>query len=120
MRSRTSRFVAVLFTVWFAVALVEPAMLHVCPVHDGAPAAPANAHVHGAHDGASASHPAAAAHCLCLGDCTSMGSVGLPSSVTTIAAATIVQARDTGLPDHAYVPIAVAHAIPFANGPPVV
>ena len=121
MRRRVSRSLAALFTVWFAVALVEPAVLHVCPVHDAvASTLPASAHVHGGHDDASPSHPGTTAHCLCLGDCAKIGSVGLPASVTILAAAAINDARDTGLPDYAYVPVAVAHVIPFANGPPVV
>jgi hypothetical protein len=121
MRRRGSRSLAALFTIWFAVALVEPAVLHVCPVHDAmASTAPASAHMHGGHDGASSSHPATTAHCLCLGDCAKIGSVGLPASVTSLASTTIIHARDTGLPDYAYVPVAVAHVIPFANGPPAV
>ena len=121
MRRRVSRSLGALFTVWFAVALVEPAVLHVCPVHDAvASTAPASAHSHGGHHGASPSHPATSSHCLCLGDCAKIGSVGLPAAVTTLAAAAIVEVQDTGLPDHAYVQVAVAHAIPFANGPPAV
>jgi hypothetical protein len=46
--------------------------------------------------------------------------MSLPSAVPTLTAETVGEARNTGLPDHAYVPVAVAHAIPFANGPPAV
>ena len=113
---RLSRSLAALFTAWLALALVEPAVLHACPVHDTG-SVPAETHGHVGHE-APPSQPAAGSHCLCLGDCTSVAGVSLPSAVTTLTAETIVEARDTGLPDHAYVPVAVAHAIPFANGPP--
>ena len=115
---RRSRCLAALFTAWLALTIVEPAVVHACPVHN-AESVPAEAHGHAGHE-APPSQPAAGSHCLCLGDCTSGAGVSLPSAVTTLTAETAVEARDTGLPDHAYVPVAVAHGIPFANGPPAV
>jgi hypothetical protein len=120
MRRRLARALAAVFTLWFAIAMVEPAVLHACPVHDVASVpAGANGHSHVGHDAAPA-HPTSSSHCLCLGDCATIAGVALPSPVTRLMAANVVEARNTGLPDHAYVPVAVAHAIPFANGPPTV
>ena len=116
MRRHLFRCLAALFTAWLAIAMAEPAVLHACPVHD-TESFPAKAHGHAG--GEAPSQPAAGSHCLCR-DCTSVAGVGLPSAVTTLTAERAVEARDTGLPDHAYVPVAVAHAIPFANGPPAV
>jgi hypothetical protein len=120
MRRRLSRSLAAVFTAWFAIAMVEPAVLHACPVHDaGSVPAQSDGHAHVGHDTAP-SHPTSGSHCLCLGDCTNIASVGLPSPVIRVLATPVVEWRDTGLPHHAYVPVAVAHAIPFANGPPAV
>jgi hypothetical protein len=116
---RMARVFSALFVAWFALLLVEPAMLHACPVHNAA-AAPASggAHSHDGHAAPTPVPPQAGEHCMCLGDCTQIAGAGLPSAVTRLVVTAIVHARDTGLPDYAYVPVAVAHAIPFANGPP--
>src|SRR5688572_8825176 len=104
-----ARLITALFAVWFALVLVEPAMLHACPVHHAA-AAPASAggHAHGGHDAAASLPPQAGAHCMCLGDCAQIAGVGLPSAVTQFVVTTTLHARDNGLPDYAYVPVAVA------------
>lgn len=120
MRRRPfTRVFASVFALWFAVALVEPALLHACPVHDTA-ASPtqAAAHAHAGHEAAPSSQPSAGEHCLCLGDCAHATALGLPSVVTRLDARVSAQERDPGLPDYAYVPVAAAHVIPFANGPP--
>jgi hypothetical protein len=113
-----ARVFTAFFAIWFALILVEPVMLHACPVHNAA-AAPASSggHAHEGHDDA-ASLPPQTDHCMCLGDCVQIAGTGLPSVVTQLVVTTTVHVRDTGLPDYAYVPVAVAHAIPFANGPP--
>jgi hypothetical protein len=119
MRRRpVTRILASVFTVWFAAALVEPAVLHVCPVHDAAVPTDAVAHAHAGHEASPSPQPNAGDHCLCLGDCANATHIGLPASRTAVLIETTLDARDTGLPEYAYVPIAAAHVIPFANGPP--
>ena len=114
-----ARVFTALFAAWFALVLVEPAMLHACQVHNVATApASGGGHSHQGHDAPTPVPPQAGAHCMCLGDCTQVAGAGLPSAVTRLVVTTTVDVRDTGLPDYAYVPVAVAHAIPFANGPP--
>lgn len=115
------RALAAAFTLWFALVLIEPAVLHACPVHNPAPVpTSAGEGAHHGHEAAPAPDHHSGAQCLCLGDCTTITGVGLPSSIATLVVPTTTSGRDTGLPDYAYLPVAAAHVIPFANGPPLV
>ncbi|MFL5575508.1 MAG: hypothetical protein ACJ79S_06020 [Gemmatimonadaceae bacterium] len=136
-----SRAVAALVAIWFAIMMAEPAALHSCPMHGGlaVTAAAAGGHHHGGsvpaalaapsehaaqpQHGAPApvDHGAGGHQCTCLGQCA-MG-VGAAAPAAVVALAPVVEThatRDAGLPDFEYVPVAAAHVLPFANGPPTV
>ena len=113
------RALAAVFTLWFALILIEPAVLHACPVHNPVAVPTSGATAHHGHEAAPAPEHNSGAHCLCLGDCATFTGVALPASITTLVVPTTTSDGDTGLPDYAYVPVAAAHVIPFANGPPL-
>lgn len=120
------RAFAVVFGVWFAVALGEPAVLHACPMHGAA-------HVH--HD---ASHGATAHHaggdhsssslpgshhsgCTCIGLCCAAAVTVVPiAPVALLVAESTVRApapvrRSTA----AYRPSPTEHVRPPSQGPPL-
>lgn len=135
-----SRALAALLAVWFAIVMAEPAALHSCPMHGGpavaaasgghhaAPAPEAAASIHAAarhgmaHHGAPVPADRGAGHqCTCLGRCAAGVGAAAPAARVVLAQAVeTAAARDSGLPDHEYVPVAAAHVLPFANGPPTV
>ena len=130
-RSLWYRALAALMAAWLAIVMAEPAVLHACPMHGGAHAA-ASAAVQGgagsamtmAHDAAShasdaPAHPAHGHQCTCLGQCCTPVGVAAPATVVALVTAPdSAAARDAGLPDFEYVPVAAAHVLPFPNGPP--
>ncbi len=77
------RYLAVVYALWLAVVLAEPAAVHACAMHDGAHGA---AHSHGA---ATMGRSAAVAHsspdrektpqCSCVGTCCATVAVVAPS-----------------------------------------
>lgn len=129
-RTRWSRAFSVVMAVWLALSLSEPAFLHACPVHGVGPGA------HSAHSGAlahSADHhnsvdstaPAkqdrgGTHNCTCIGSCCCAPPIALAGMRVGLALSESVTLRDTGLPAHAYVPVARQHVLPFQNGPPAV
>jgi hypothetical protein len=122
------RFVSALVAVWLAIVLAEPAALHVCAAHDGAPAASAaidagqhaGHHVHGAAANAGGEHgDVPATHgCSCLGHCA--GSASPVILATTLDGALVVLgSSDRTTAELGFTPLAPAFLLPFANGPPL-
>jgi hypothetical protein len=119
------RALATLLLLWFAIVSAEPALVHSCPMHDGAGAArTAVAAAHGGdavgHDGHHAPddkgrHRA----CTCLGECSpGAAAPAVPAARLGLVVATITQPR-------AELPTAGVRAcvgprflLPYANGPP--
>ena len=124
-RSLWHRVLSAFVAVWLALVLGEPAVLHACPMHGGAPAAgvlaaagvpdaAAGHHEHGAPAAPSGGH-----QCTCLGHCSAPVGVAAPAAaVALVPSADAASTRDRGLPDYEYVPVVAAHVLPFANGPP--
>ena len=132
------RAVAAVMAVWLAIVMAEPAALHACPMHGGvmhgvagagtrsaAGAAGASdaaaAHAAMGHDAASHERPAHGTgyQCTCLGRCTApVGAAAPAAAVALLPTVETSATRDAGLPDFEYVPVAAAHVLPFANGPP--
>jgi hypothetical protein len=121
-RSLPHRLLAAFCAVWLAISIAAPGLVHECPMHGSV--APVQLAAHGSHAGShAASHDAAApehaaAACSCLGDCAAAGGVSLAAAPMALLDAPVVAVVDPGLPDHAYVPVAHALLLPFANGPP--
>ncbi|MEO7457880.1 MAG: hypothetical protein ABIY52_16610 [Gemmatimonadaceae bacterium] len=122
MLRRLSRPLSALFALWFALVLVDPGVLHACPMHGGVHATTATSTM--SHEQAShAGHHGAPAHdtnlCSCVGQCS--------AAATTIP---VPQAATFAVPAHVAQPLALFHepeddapaspglALPFANGPP--
>ena len=132
-RSLWSRSFAAVLSAWFAVVTVDPTLVHSCPMHQGEldrnapggqPSAliPTAGETHG-HDARHAD--AAAEHqeqeqscCTCIGQCGAPPSAWSPA-LGAMSMAIAVAMVDRGVPDYAYVPVAAAHVLPFANGPPI-
>jgi hypothetical protein len=121
-RSWWTRAVAAMLAAWFAIAVIEPAALHVCPVHDGALGAHAVHHAAGHVDHASghgAPAPSSSRQCTCLGDCVGAAGAALPAVMprlhvpAVVAAASGIHRTDAG-----FGPSAPGLLLPFANGPP--
>jgi hypothetical protein len=119
-----SRALAALFALWFTVYTVEPVALHACDVHDaprGAAAATMqSADMHAGHSVATTDdgEPSGKTSCCtCPGDCATTSLTVLPTTATVVSVVTTAT-TDSGLPDYEYVPVAAAHVLPFANGPP--
>lgn len=113
------RLLAAFCALWLAISIAAPGLVHECAAHGGLVSTSADAgHAagHGTHDGGSGDHGAPA--CSCLGDCASANAVSLAAAPVALLDAPVVEATDPGLPDHAYVPVARALLLPFANGPP--
>ena len=128
-RSLWHRALAAVMAAWLAIVMAEPAVLHACPMHGGVGMTHAASAAHGVamemtHHAASApaDSPAQPAHghqCTCLGQCSAPVGVAAPAALVALAPTIeTVAARDGGLPDFEYVPVAAAHVLPFANGPP--
>lgn len=126
-RSLWHRAFAAVMAAWLAIVMAEPAVLHACPMHGGAHAAiesgsaSAMTMAHGAAAQSSdrPSHPAPGHQCTCLGQCCAPVGVAAPAALVALAPAPeSAAARDAGLPDFEYVPVAAAHVLPFPNGPP--
>jgi hypothetical protein len=138
-RSPLRRALTALFGLWFTLLVTEPRAVHACPMHDSVPAAPvmpsADESGHAAHHdvaGGSAESMQHAEHttpsptdhaghqCLCLGCCSTTPPVAplAPASLAWLAQILEIAPR---LIRHGTVvagPERVAHALPFANGPP--
>jgi len=121
-RSPPHRLLAAFCALWLAISIAAPGLVHDCPMHGSA--APLQLAAHGGH---ATSHAApddadapdhAAQPCSCLGDCSAAGAVSLAAPPVALLDAPVVAVLDPGIPDHAYVPVARALLLPFANGPP--
>jgi len=122
-RSLPHRLLGAFCALWLAISIAAPGFVHECPAHGGMVAASAegghgagHGAGHATHDGGSRDHDAPT--CSCLGDCASANSVSLASAPVALVDAPVVAVIDPGLPNHAYVPVARALRLPFANGPP--
>lgn len=124
-RPSWSRALSALFALWFTVYTVEPAALHACDVHDAprATAAAGTTHAHATHAAQSDATPETGqpsdgnACCTCPGDCATPSPVALTAAHVALVVPTATTS-DTGLADYEYAPVAAAHVLPFANGPP--
>ena len=81
-RSAIGRYLAVVYALWLAVVLAEPAALHACAMHDGAHGA---AHVHGATTmgrvptvAHSSPERTKTPQCSCVGTCCATVAVAAP------------------------------------------
>jgi hypothetical protein len=125
-RTRLHRFLAAFSALWLAISIAEPAVLHLCPMHDGVAAAAGTQgdHTgHGAHAAADAAADANApsdeeSSCLCIGDCPAAAGVSLLPAGVAITDVVLTIGTDSGLPDFEYLPVSRALLLPFANGPP--
>jgi hypothetical protein len=124
-RSFWHRALAALMAGWLAIVMAEPAVLHACPMHGGAHAAAQGGEgsamaMHGVAGHSSDAPPPARGHqCTCLGQCCAPVGVAAPAALVALGPALErAAARDAGLPDFEYVPVAAAHVLPFPNGPP--
>ena len=127
-RSFWHRALSAFLAAWLAIVMAEPAALHTCPTHGGSHAAamPGAASAMAMGEAMSAHHragtperPARGHQCTCLGQCNAPVGVAAPAALVALLPAVETSAtRDFGLPDYEYVPVAAAHVLPFANGPP--
>ncbi len=125
-RSLWSRALTLLVTVWLVVLIVEPATVHVCPMHDGPGAAYLEAHGGdaGGHDDHGFSSPAdhdseEDAHaCLCLGDCAPVAAATIAERPSGVVPASVAAERAPAPVELAYRPVAPDFVLPFALGPP--
>ena len=129
-----------LWAVWFSTALIEPAGLFACAMHSAVvpvSAAPATDAVsadapHHDHGGAApaperaehAEHASTPQHdghpcCTCLGQCSTMTATVLPRVDVTIELLISRQASMDAAVVLTRIPLRPAHALPFANGPPI-
>jgi hypothetical protein len=122
------RALALLLGCWLAMVMVEPPVLHACPMHGpkaggahGAAVADASPAAHAAHgDAPERGAPGGGHQCSCLGDCGSAGVQGalLPAThPARWAPAAVV--RPAPVPSAIVVALPQGdHVLPFANGPP--
>lgn len=117
--------------LWFAVALIEPAGIHQCPVHGlaagqmvGMAAMPDMAPMAGmagmatAHDASPAGHSHHGATCTCLSIGCSSPAFAAPGTAVVLAHYAVVRGAAPNFADAPHPIVARAHALPFANGPP--
>lgn len=131
------RILVAMWACWFVVLLSEPAMLHSCPMHDGAPGSVGVAEGHTGHHGSHAANAAvdgsrdltapdqgapqqAAPHaCTCIGDC-SASTIVVPTAAAPMSwLAGIIDIAPVIGVAHQSVPAAPDFVLPFANGPPL-
>lgn len=122
------RALTALWALWFAVALIEPAGIHQCPVHGSVAASDMGgmAGMAGMDMGGMAmSHDAAqpgdgshhAAQCTCLSQCCS-APVFVPPARTALPEHAIAAASPARFADVTAPLLERAHVLPYANGPP--
>jgi hypothetical protein len=133
-RAVAHRLLAGLFALWFAVSATEGARAHACPAHDGAPIAEAamagSTLADVAHAGHGETHAAPTApgdghhdggshRCSCPDASCGSTVVALATPrLSTHFGIAVADVRSVLGPATTYVPVAVAHLTPFANGPP--
>jgi hypothetical protein len=112
-----SRVLAIFVGFWFVAVAAGPELTHACPTH-GSHAVQSSAHAsHGASS--QSREPTKGSQCTCLGQCCSTAPLAVASAPIALTDVPTVAARDAGLPDYAYVPVAADHVLPPANGPPL-
>jgi hypothetical protein len=129
-RNVLSRPFTAILAVWFALTTVGSTLVHSCPMHDD-PVARVHSSEHASASGLQvtghAGHQVAPPTdedeqgptcCTCMDDCSGPPAAWMPLS-DSVAPVFVASALDRGLPDYAYVPVAAAHVLPFANGPPI-
>jgi len=120
------RPLAALLAAWLVGLVVEPAVLHACPLHDYAPGtAPAAPGVHtsvdGAHGHARSPSPQHPDHrsCTCLGDCCGASVLAEVRSTTVMVVIDVVATPPQRTAnDAAYRPTTPEYARPPSIGPP--
>lgn len=127
------RAFSLLTASWLAIALVEPAALHVCEMHAGGgghgmTTAPVESHEHAGHHGTdlSAESPApddqapAEPHaCTCLGECCAVAIASVPPADQATFAPAAVR-REVAFPVLRTMRAQPAGLrLPFATAPPV-
>lgn len=126
--------------IWFATALTEPAGFFACPQHHGAVVAVANdgpvdsAHDHHASSGQTggaslsesaqlsdpdSSTPAEHSCCTCLSQCCTMTPAVAADCGQALEHPVARASAPEPFAQKHFVPLRVAHALPFANGPPL-
>jgi hypothetical protein len=132
-RTRLSRGLAGILSIWLAICLAEPMQLHTCVMHGGlALDVSMGAGMHGgsSHGGIASTH-AMAGHsqhdqstdgqskqCTCLGDCsTGKTPVGLAPAPTQLASVELERSR--AVFSYSSPSLVSPHfLLPFSNGPP--
>ncbi|HEY2065632.1 MAG TPA: hypothetical protein VGG84_06705 [Gemmatimonadaceae bacterium] len=122
--SALARVLSAIWGAWLLVALMEPAALHTCPMHDmvhGGMSHAAATHAHDADDGPA--HSSSRSHhsvCTCIGSCCAavVNALGAPPVLTVAETVrqpiVAIYSRLT-----AYRPSPPEHARPPSQGPPV-
>ena len=117
--SRTPR---VLYALWLAFVLAQPAGMHACPVHDRMPAAVMNGHaVSGApsHEAAHDTHrDHGAPQCHCLGACCVAHAAALAATASRVPAPAHIVAAPTFKPSAEQSFDEAQHLLPPATAPP--
>ena len=104
--------------LWFVAVAAGPELTHACPTHGSHAVQASSAHaLHGANT--QSPEPTKGNQCTCLGQCCSTAPVAFASALIALTDVPTVAARDAGLPDYRYVPVAAEHVLPPANGPPL-
>jgi hypothetical protein len=117
VRTALSRALMGGWLLWFTATVAQPPQVRVCPIHVS------SAHEHGGHamHGAS-SHSPAGHHATC--DCPDECRCGAPTvapvaAAFSIRAPRVVSCADPAVDTTLAVALLRAHALPFANAPPV-
>ncbi len=121
MLRRLSRPLSALFALWFAFVLVDPGVLHACPMHGGTHAvqqAPATHAEHSAHhDGAPQDENARL--CTCVGHCpAATAEVPVPLAPTFAVPVHVAEPVSLFAEPCDVAPASPDVSLPFANGPP--
>lgn len=120
IRSAAARSLVSVWGLWFTVLSADASAIHSCPMHDGAGAGGHAAHMHMAHAadaGAPARHDTAAA-CTCMAPCCG-SAAAITSQRESLRDVTATFVAASPASHHGVQPQPRAHALPFANGPPV-
>lgn len=132
-RSLWSRGTTLFVGLWFMAVSAGPEFTHACAAHGAHAVAASLDASHGAHaslppQARAADHHSASdtnpapdgdTQCTCLGRCCCTPPVAFLATSITLTETATVAARDAGLPDYAYVPVAAQHVLPFAHAPPL-
>jgi hypothetical protein len=102
----------------FLLTVMEPPLMHRCPVHSALPPADARAASGSHHAGTDApSHQDEHQCCTCVGHCAVGTMVTAPPPAARAAVSSPVE-RAVGRRDAATAPRVFPYHLPYANGPP--